>query len=74
MYGPEEREKVRKALGLRMLEEAKGLTSEETEEVVDNLLALAEVLHKVWLRHTPKPQKLAPPQRIEGGEGRGPPR
>lgn len=68
-YGPQEREKVRKALELHGLE----ATDEEMQKAVDLLLGVGEVLHKVWLRHTPKPKKLAPPQTFEGGEGRGPP-
>ncbi|HEY4489549.1 MAG TPA: hypothetical protein VJA87_03685 [Candidatus Paceibacterota bacterium] len=69
MHSPHERERVKNAL-LKA-----GLPEKEIEEneVVDNALAIAEELHKLWLRHTPEASKLAPPQRTGGGMGLSPP-
>lgn len=70
MFSPQEREKVLKALQGSGIEGSK----EELDAIVDNVLQIAEVLHKVWVRHTRKPQNPAPPQSKDIGTARSPPR
>ncbi len=69
MLLPHERERIKNAL-LQA-----GLSGKQIEDgdLVDKFFAVAEELHRTWVRHTPKHPKLAPKQETECGEGRSPP-
>lgn len=69
MFTPEERERVYKTL----LRAGVAKSEDEIQVTVDNVLALATELHKVWVRNTSRAQKSSSPQRTEGGMGRSPP-
>ena len=70
MFSPQERERVLKALPPEISERSK----EEADRIVDNLLAIAEMLHEVWLRDRSKARKTAPPQSLGEGTARASPR